>query len=1188
MHGCPTKEKLAAYLEGDLPAEKAMRLEVHLRQCVGCRLWVEDAQDNEALLDSVRSALVNATGNRSIPEGETGSASKTVPVPPEDPGAAPFPSLNAILPHSVEAYDVQEEIGRGGMGVVYRAIQKATKREVALKVLLEGPFASSTSKRRFEREVELAALLEHPHIVTVLESGITSGRYYFAMQYVRGRRLDRYVLDRQLSVDDRLRLFAKACEAISHAHQHGVIHRDLKPSNILVDDNGAPHILDFGLARAADSDASDASRLSLLSLSGQALGTLPYMSPEQAAGTHRGIDVRTDVYALGVILYQMLTGCFPYPVTGRVSDVLRIIVEVAPEPPATHCRQIDDELQTVVLKALAKERERRYQSVGELARDIQRYLAGEPIEAKRDSSWYVLRKSLRRYRTAVSIAAGFMGVVVLALALTLAAWKSESDTATVARALWPIALEPVKQADYAALVQTAANLEEEIHNNEARTNLDIIQEPLRELQRTLLDKLDTDLTTNDLGRFVEVLVLLPQSRAVFHRLAEQADGQEMIDKLCLRMEKWLQVPIPAGWGQEILDCREFLKEFGTSSGEKIAEFDSKRARLKARLRVVFKENFESYEVGTCPPGWNGNDVTETVTDTSGALLVISSISNSPSAHYQLDKALCDSVVVLSAHLRFQVTDVAEKQDDPPHGHIGLGFSDGSSIACAIMPRGACNRSSQAESSCVFLESPRLPQEPGHRIELWYFRERETYDILVDDALMLEGIRCRGEKNVNDIILGASKNAEIIYDDVVLRAGDDTGIKAYLGPLMPSVTPGEIDLRPVSWLQVPVSSAVAYDLHGDGHTEIIAGDAKGDGNLLHVYRPERSLFEFQELSSVAIPGVQSAFPMNVISHRLAVWGLLEGEFGEFRTKGITLLDISDDYSVRRAFSQTYADLQDARGSVWPVRLGDEWRGFVVGMRHDSRCFELFRENSSGSDQLYTGLGTHLATGQGIASANDITSLVTCDSDGDGVDDCLFLGLANWEGWCPAMVTLEQTWLDGYSQPQMRRLTDGEVGATYVAVSYLDTDEPHLIAVSGEPTSNGVNKDGFGVRVWPVSDLSGDTTASPLRPDEAPFDARAVTAGRIGDRDVFATAGVQLAQQGQCRNVVLRLYGMVAGRIEKLWEAILFDVEAGVSQLLLSDLNNDGNDELTVPLGYTGIVIFSTQPGSAQDLSDQRGR
>jgi serine/threonine protein kinase len=333
--------------------------------------------------------------------------------------AAAGSDATAKLP-PIEGYELIEEIGRGGMGVVYRALQLSTKRVVALKVMLAGPFASPAGRRRFQREVELAARLQHASIVRILESGEAAGQRYYAMDYVAGTRLDRYLSAAQPDVRTTLCLFVQICEAVQYAHGHGVIHRDLKPGNVLIDDEGNPHVLDFGLAKATDEAGTEATVTAYVSLPGEVVGTLFYLSPEQAAGTPDELDVRTDVYALGVMLFEALTGSLPFDMTGRPSDVIGRILEDTPTRPRTLSNRIDDDLETIILKALEKEKARRYQSAKELAEDLQRYLAGDPILAKRPSRLYVLRKKLRKHRWPAAAASA--SVALAAVLLVVSAW----------------------------------------------------------------------------------------------------------------------------------------------------------------------------------------------------------------------------------------------------------------------------------------------------------------------------------------------------------------------------------------------------------------------------------------------------------------------------------------------------------------------------------------------------------------------------------------------------------------------------------------------------------------------------------------------------------------------------------------------------------------------------------------------
>jgi TolB-like protein/Tfp pilus assembly protein PilF/predicted Ser/Thr protein kinase len=311
-------------------------------------------------------------------------------------------------------YELLEEIGRGGQGVVFRARQRSLNRIVALKVVGLGQWATKAHLRRFRLEAQAAASLDHPCIVPIYEVGERDGQCYFSMKFVEGGQLDEEVKNTPFSIRQTVELIAKVARTVHYAHEHGILHRDIKPGNILLDAKGEPHLTDFGLARLVESESTVTRTL-------EVLGTPSYMAPEQAAGNNTKLTSATDVYGLGAVLYQLLTGHPPFA-GGTTYETIKLLLETEPRPPRLWDPKVDRDLSTICLKCLDKDPRRRYSSALALAEDLERWLKHEPIQARHTGVVARGRKWLQRNPTASAMAGLSLALIA---AIGVIVWKSE-------------------------------------------------------------------------------------------------------------------------------------------------------------------------------------------------------------------------------------------------------------------------------------------------------------------------------------------------------------------------------------------------------------------------------------------------------------------------------------------------------------------------------------------------------------------------------------------------------------------------------------------------------------------------------------------------------------------------------------------------------------------------------------------
>lgn len=383
---------------------------------------------NQQLLDEVRSLIQEAESDSSFMEHPA-----EAPTIMSAKGAV---TASTGQPDKIAHFAIRRVIGSGGMGTVYEGVQENPRRKVAVKVMRHG-VTSRTAQRRFEFESQILARLHHQGIAQIYEAGTwddgSGGVPWFAMEYIIGAKtLSEYANAKNLGTRERLKLFTLVCDAVSHGHQKGIIHRDLKPGNILVDVNGQPKVIDFGVARATDSDMAVTT---LQTDVGQLLGTVQYMSPEQCEADPDILDTRSDVYSLGVVLYELLCDAPPYDLESvPVFEAARVIREKMPSRPSTINRTLRGDVETIVLKALQKDRDQRYQSAHELQRDIQRYLDNDPIEARPPSISYQLKVFARRNRALFISASAIAAILVIATIVSITMAVHATRSAEEARA----------------------------------------------------------------------------------------------------------------------------------------------------------------------------------------------------------------------------------------------------------------------------------------------------------------------------------------------------------------------------------------------------------------------------------------------------------------------------------------------------------------------------------------------------------------------------------------------------------------------------------------------------------------------------------------------------------------------------------------------------------------------------------
>jgi serine/threonine protein kinase len=1157
-------------LETSSSAERA-ECEEHLARCVKCRERLCRHRTNQGFLAEFKEML----GRQS--DKDTFSFSTGAGAPEfesDDDAIAPAGPAIIFTQQSwpqIAGYRINREIYRGGQGTVYHAVQESTRRDVAIKVLRPSAFPTQRDTERFGREVQILAQLKHVGIVTIHDSGMAGDQHYFVMDYIAGLRLDEHIAEHQLHPRAILGLFASICDAVNAAHLKGVLHRDLKPGNILVDQQGQPHILDFGLAKLVGSEVTDEA-MRQMTVTGQFFGSLPWASPEQAAADPARIDLRTDIYSLGVLLYQMLAGRFPYDVTGSTQVVIDRILTAEPAPLSKVARHaLDGDIETIVLKCLQKSPDRRYETAGELARDVRRALAGEPIDARRDSRFYVLRKNLWRHRIAV------MGITIFsALVLVGLYYWYESQFERNQRELLTAMTEqlwPPRDASIAENVRTALQLRAflDLEQQQVSPRRSTIADRLLREQQALLSKIERVLVLDNLDEITALFARETEFEQVLRGLVHVPRGEDVLERIAERLALHLPVPLPGGRGQVWLNTLRMLHAIDPANA-RASEAGRERAAIIESLPIRYQNDFSQYDEGELVDDWIAiNGVEGLKVGRPERALIVPSTKNTT----LMSQVKCDlpgRTLHIDAQLRFE--QYADRHSQPY-------------LAVSAEQR-------------IQLWTPSHAWLAAHdrsgdyvRVEIIYDRLTNCCDVIIDGEYVADnqaitlpfGWTATGVLTSFDLV--ATQGWFIYLDKVSVRSGDAI-LTAPYGDPMPLVRQDDLGLRlsghgaMAGDEQLAAGKFTIGDLNDDGRTELLIADSVRAG-YLHVVDISTEPFAWNVSLTMNLQSEFVLNPRRLGQGELAIHGLgyrdaYDGHDSVVRSNcSVGVYQVGRNFDLEECYRFEFK--QSNRGCLAPLNYGDGKTGFAVGTHYYRRALDVFQRVPSDSTEAFTRRGCYRIYRDGGRAASggcnslteasgDLIDLIPHDWDDDGDDD-LFAGWGVPNGNSPVLMMLE----DG--QPVTIQPLTPEIGLTRVA-ALRSPDGTYLVSATQQSLNADHRPNDCGIRIWRADEIHIDSYTPPLW-KSAPCDARGVTAGQVGGLDVFAVASAETLfyheeQIGQTLHI--ELYTVADDRASCLWRTDLIDVPPlATVELAIADLDDDSRSELIVALGEMGTYVFT---------------
>jgi tRNA A-37 threonylcarbamoyl transferase component Bud32 len=1109
--------------------------------------------------------------------------------------SGPRPDAFGPVPE-IPGYEIIAPLGHGGMGVVYKARQLRPKRIVAIKLMVGGLLAKRSERLRFEREAQAVADLKHPGIVTIYDFGEASGHLYMGMEYVDGLPLTAYLQTHELPLRSKVALMQRICEAVAHAHQHGVIHRDLKPANILVTDAGQPKVLDFGLAKL--SETSGAAPLTLTGQD-QMLGTVPYMAPEQTHGRGTEADVRTDVFSLGVVFYQMLAGRLPHGDEDTSPlEVMRRVREEAPRRPSTVVRDIAGDVETIVLKALAKDKQRRYQSVDALAADLGRFLADEPIEARRASLAYQLRKFLVRHRwRLLPVAAALLAVCVMAVwsfvrvaderdtaraAQTLAEQRlKESEDALAVTNLFHM-LTPPEESDTGDHFRNLDHIERFLAENAANAHLHQVEQRRAAGRQALAARIRTDLQTNDLTELVRMCAETPSRidviRGIDSVAGEAAAGAadestvevRLLDRVQKRLRRSLLVPAPVGRAQFMRDAVATLLVIDPNDAEGLAARAARRA-VWSNMTPLISENFDAYADDEDPPGWDGTygDEVARVQGDARELFIHSKYGNAGAIRRPMK--LDDNVHAIWGRADFRFL---PSGNTPLSGGLRIDAA-AERFQCAIVCMDGEFAYEMLADGAPRVQHLGVQVVPGrrYRLELRCYPKRGTFDALLDGRFVVEEARMQNPAQPLSVFeLKSNHGTRVFADNVELRTST-VPIGRSIGELRPIITQNGIRLRPVRILPIELDFILGADVDGDGQVEMVSGsrEPKKAGTLTF-YRVTGAGYDREKLGEIRVSEEGALRAVGMVDDCLVVSGLKRLDKTDpdkpVHVGAMQVLRIDKTFSADTVLKIEGEDIY--RCEYAPMRFGNGRTGFVLGWGCYRRKCDIFERVVEEGQVSYERRGS--VAYPASKEQSDVMSVQTLDIDNDGDDD-IFVGLAYWSAFGPILIAM-----DGTTPQKVTPLT-GRIGVTHTVTCRFDTGMSYLVAMSkAGRLTDGTAIPGHGLRVWRIVD------GHPELLQFLPGTPYSIASGELDGCEVIVVSTHEPAEQGgegDITDAVITAYGLTDDHLVPLWRVRFSGAgtdEDGVI-VTITDLDGDGRNELLTRIPGQGTLIFAADERGA---------